>query len=215
MTTSSTYENLIAACAQPGCPVCRVARDVELRYLDRLFYEQVNDYNSRVRFRASIGFCAEHAQMACDELSGKSLGLAILYEDLLRIAQEQIEKGCNIGAAKGVCPGCAIREETLQHIHTDLTRHLLAPELSAALRASQGLCFPHFRSAFDAVKSRDKRQFLADLQRPRLEALRAELADFIRKNDYRFAGEGFGPERDSWRRGVRLVTGIRSPAQDV
>jgi hypothetical protein len=40
-----------------------------------------------------------------------------------------------------------------------------------------------------------------------MEKLRAELGEFIRKNDYRFIHEGFGTERDSWRRAVAMGAG--------
>jgi hypothetical protein len=40
-----------------------------------------------------------------------------------------------------------------------------------------------------------------------MESLRAELAEFIRKNDYRFRNEVFGPERDSYQCTIDVVTG--------
>jgi hypothetical protein len=40
-----------------------------------------------------------------------------------------------------------------------------------------------------------------------METLRAELGEFIRKNDYRFINEGFGAERDAWRRAVATGAG--------
>jgi hypothetical protein len=204
MTVSSTYESLLAACQQPGCPFCHVTRDIELHYIDHYLYAQVNDYKSRVRFRASVGFCPEHAEMAMDELSGKSLGLAILYEDLLRIAQENLEKGKNLSPAKGKCPACLVREDTNGYLLTDLNKHILLPELQAALKTSPGLCFSHFSRAFDHLRG-EKRRLLVSAQLQIIESLRAELAEYIRKNDYRFGSEEFGAERDSWRRAVALV----------
>ena len=41
----------------------------------------------------------------------------------------------------------------------------------------------------------------------KMKKLRAELGEFIRKNDYRFIHEGFGAERDSWRRAVVMGAG--------
>lgn len=207
MTVSPTYQFLLAACGKPGCPFCRVTHDVEFRYLDQFFYSQVNDYNSRVRFRASNGFCREHAAMSMDELAGKSLGLAILYEDLLRIAQESLEKGQNLAQAKGKCQACALREETEGYLLADLDRHILQPELHTALKASAGLCFGHFAPAYDRLRGEKRRQLL-EIQLQAVQSLRGELAEFIRKNDYRFQAEGFGAERDSWRRGVGLVTSV-------
>jgi len=207
MTTSPTYEFLLAACQKPGCPFCRVTHEVEYRYLDQFFYSQVNDYNSRVRFRASTGFCPQHAEISMNELAGKSLGLAILYEDLLRIAQEGLEKGQNLAQAKGKCPACQLRDETNGYLLTDLDRYILQPELQTALQGSAGLCFAHFAPAYERLRG-DKRRQLVAIQLQAIQALRGELAEFIRKNDYRFQNEGFGAERDAWRRAVGLVTSV-------
>jgi hypothetical protein len=43
----------------------------------------------------------------------------------------------------------------------------------------------------------------------KLESLKAELDEFIRKNDYQFAGEGFGKEGDAWLRAIGMVVGKR------
>jgi hypothetical protein len=206
MTTSALYDSLLLACRQPGCPLCRVSHDVEYRYLDQFFYSQVNDYDSRVRFRASTGFCPPHADIALNELAGKSLGVAILYEDLLRIAQESLEKGQNLAMAKGKCPACQLHDETNGYLLTDLERYILQPDLQSALQSCAGLCFQHYSLAYDRLRG-DKRRQLVAIQLQAVQSLRAELAEFIRKNDYRFQGEGFGSERDAWRRVVELVTG--------
>ena len=54
------------------------------------------------------------------------------------------------------------------------------------------------RAAFDTLR---------DIARERYAVLRAELDEFIRKNDYRFQSEGMGAEGDSWKRAVGLMTG--------
>jgi hypothetical protein len=35
------------------------------------------------------------------------------------------------------------------------------------------------------------------------------LAEFIRKNDYRFRNEAFGEERDSYRRAIEMIAGLK------
>jgi hypothetical protein len=42
----------------------------------------------------------------------------------------------------------------------------------------------------------------------RLAALQAELEEIVRKNDYRFRGEPWGPERDAW---LRALAKLRRP----
>ncbi len=41
------------------------------------------------------------------------------------------------------------------------------------------------------------------------QALRDELAEFIRKQDYRFRDEGLGAEGDAWIRAIAQVSGAR------
>jgi hypothetical protein len=48
---------------------------------------------------------------------------------------------------------------------------------------------------------------LLSLTRQKLTDLTGELAEFIRKNDYRFSPEGYGREGDSWKRAVAKAVG--------
>ena len=44
------------------------------------------------------------------------------------------------------------------------------------------------------------------LEAKKLELLRGELNEVIRKNDYRFRSEEWGAERDAWVRALAMVT---------
>jgi hypothetical protein len=68
------------------------------------------------------------------------------------------------------------------------------PNLTTALAGSSGLCLPHFSRALEWVDDADTLKQLVALQRRTLTELRGELAEFIRKNNYRFRHEGFGKE---------------------
>ena len=80
---SSTSYDLIEACQQRGCPICRLEQRAVERYLDSLFYESVNDPKLRERLRDSLGFCREHAWLAIDKRLGNALGFAIIYRDVI------------------------------------------------------------------------------------------------------------------------------------
>jgi hypothetical protein len=204
MTTTATYDIFLEACRLEGCPICRVEHDADLRYLDRLFYALVNDYNTRVILRASLGFCSEHARMAMDEIHGKTLGLTIIYDDLLRVALEQINANGTIQKTEKKCPACENRDEMTGRVLMELSKHITEAPLLAAFKDSQGLCFGHLRQVLEHMRSSEKRNALLNIQRDIIQALRGELAEYIRKNDYRFAGEGFGSEKDAWKRAVRM-----------
>ena len=204
MSTTATYDDFLEACPQEGCPVCRLEHAADLRYLDRLFYEQVNDFAVRQQLRASQGFCVEHARMATDEMQGKALGLAIIFDDLLRLALEDLtgqRAGFHVSKK---CPACENREETTGRVFAELSKNILQADMLAAFQSSQGLCFGHLRQALEHLRIPEKRKVLISAQREIMAKLRAELAEYIRKNDYRFAGESFGEERDSWRRAVKM-----------
>jgi uncharacterized protein DUF6062 len=233
MPTSIVYD-FIEACREPGCPVCRLeARTVE-RYIDRLFYESVNDIETRERLRASLGFCREHAWLAMDKKLGSALGFAIIYQDvidnvlrelqsnsvppvtrrwstLLKKIPEQVS-----GTVKRVlyaltpqkhCLACQQRDKSLHIILSSLVENLDNAETITALKSSDGLCLPHLKKTFEMVRDPAAIDLLLRVHREKLESLRDELAEFIRKNDYRFKDEGFGTESDAWRRAVAKVIG--------
>lgn len=233
MASSTAYE-LLQACRQIGCPVCRVEQAAVERYVSNLLFESVNDIPTRERLRASLGFCREHAQLALAKNTGNALGFAIIYQDVLNHVLRQFESQ-RASPSTGQVPALLKRMpaqvgETLQKVLYALTPHkhcmvcqqrdksqhivisaLLAEVTSAdmktALQDSEGLCFPHLKKACEATPDPAISELLLTLHRQQLENLRAELAEFIRKNDYRFRDEGFGTEGDAWLRAIRKVIG--------
>lgn len=69
------------------------------------------------------------------------------------------------------------------------------------------LCFTYFLRLLQQVRTRAKFDALLGRHLAQLESLNHELAEFIRKNDYRFRDEGFGAEGDSWQRISLYVAG--------
>ena len=214
---SSTFHDLIEACVQSGCPVCCVEQNVLDRYIENLFYESVNDIRTRERLRTSLGFCQEHARMALDRRLGNALGFAIIYQDVITNILRGLEKsGTNPNALKphSHCMVCHEQEKTDQLVISALVEGLNESRLAEALRSSEGLCIPHLKNSVESAGNQAITELLLSIHRDKLESLRGELAEFIRKNDYRFKGEGFGAEGDSWRRAVNKLTGDRFGAQE-
>jgi len=236
MTSSTVYE-LIQACKQSGCPACRVEQVSVDRYIDNLFYESVNDVQLRERLRASMGFCHEHAWLAVDKRLGNALGFAIIYHDVINNTLKQLDSNAAPPVTKHWstllkqipeqvsamaqrvlyaltphkhCAVCLQRDKTIHTIITSLSESLNEPEMANALRSSDGLCLPHLKKAFESVRDLETSNLLLSIHREKLESLRDELAEFIRKNDYRFKEEGFGAEGDSWKRAVSKVIGNSS-----
>jgi hypothetical protein len=171
--------------------------------------------------RQARGYCNEHAWwMAPDTVH--QLGIGIIQQDMVETVLNMIETIPNGRAtrhsAQGLlkrlrptakCPVCA-HVRTMEDIALSaLLEYMDDPDLAAALENSSGLCLAHFSRALELVREADALKRLVDLQRRTLTALRDELAEFIRKNDYHFRDEGLGKEGDSGRRAIGIVSGER------
>lgn len=225
---------LLEACREPGCPICRLEQQSVERYLDTHFYENVNSPAWRERLRASLGFCHEHAWLAVNQRLGDALGFTIVYHDMVNTVlnqlnddppparsrrsflgqippqvREMIEKMSSAFTPRKRCPVCEHREDVTRTILSILVEELATAEMTEALQASEGLCLPHLRAALEHVKDALVCERLITIEREKLEGLRKELAEFIRKSDYQRNQEGFGSEGDAWLRAVTLLAGSR------
>ena len=207
------------------------------RYLASQFYENVNSPKWREKLRGSLGFCREHAWLAVDRRLGDALGYSIIYWDVinsilsaldekniverpsrrpsfLRRIPEQtrpmLEKILYAMTPRKHCPICDYRVETRDDILSALIKGLETPEFINALRASQGLCLPHLRQALEKIPEVAADEKLLLIQREKLDELKVELEEFIRRNDYRNFQSGFGREGDAWLRAIALVVGRKN-----
>lgn len=228
MARDRTFDLLLEALGKPGCALCRVVRDAVQRYLDGFMYEDVTDVELRRKMREAQGFCRPHADQAI--LVRDSLGLAIIYQDILTSVEREMraaaasprlpgrgllrrnKSGPGQGviaamAARRACPACAVSAEMLKPAVQTLVDNLLTAELGAAFASCAGLCLPHLRQALAVAESPALVDALVTRQRQVIESLTAELGEFIRKHDYRFRREAMGSEIDSWDRAIKLVIG--------
>ncbi|MCS6843608.1 MAG: DUF6062 family protein [Caldilineales bacterium] len=205
-----------------GCALCWLSHRAGYRYLDSFSYESVNDPGLRNRLQASHGLCRQHA-WALAGMRGSSLGVAIVYRDVLGVLEQAVqgsgksggllalfkgsEEGTSLPSPSQPCPACEAEAEATQRYLAVLLNALDRAEVAQAFVAAGGLCYGHLRQAFDAAAPQQWQRLRAS-QLAVYEGLRNELQEFIRKNDYRFRDEGFGAEGDSWRRAVAAVVGL-------
>jgi hypothetical protein len=201
--------------ARSGCAICRLVARSRERALRALFAEFVNDPKTREAWRRARGFCSEHTPLIAS--LGDALAVAILYHDL---ADQTRERWLSIQSRRGPrsfggrrrsaaspapCPACAATREAEQRYTRALAAGLEQPAVWKALEANSGLCVGHteqiLAASSPAIAGRLRQQ-----EADRLAALQAELAEIVRKNDYRFRGESWGPERDAWLRALRKIT---------
>lgn len=225
------YFHLRDAFQEEGCPVCRLLAKRSFAALEGLLWEQVTDPITRERLRNAHGFCNWHAWMLPRILTGRS-GVAIIYEDLLGDQIEQLRalrqvlrprsawerlKGFFIHLArlpfptwrhrKSPCPICRYGSfEEANYLRTLLD---FLPELEFAqdFKRSFGLCLPHLALAVEREWDHPHLGTLLELEVKKLEDLKGELEEFIRKFDYRFAHEPMGEEGTSWWRAIELFVG--------
>jgi hypothetical protein len=201
-----TYYDLSDALAQPGCAVCRLVANAVDRYLRGLLHESVNNPGVRERLRASSGFCREHSWQL--QRRGDSLGIAILWRDLLTqgVQPENERRRRTDKRRNRMCPACEIALEAQYRYLETLLEHLEAGALRDEYVASAGLCLSHLRAALGHSPS-GARDFLLASESEKLRRLVDELSEIIRKNDYRFRDEPWGPEKDAWIRATRKLAG--------
>ena len=61
MPKDTLYFELLDACAETGCPICRLSLESVQRHLDGALYEFVNDIEARAVLRVARGYCNDHA----------------------------------------------------------------------------------------------------------------------------------------------------------
>src|SRR5579862_8239193 len=201
---------------EPDCALCRRAACSVQRGLKSFFAEFVNDPQVREGWRAARGFCAQHVALVATR--GDVLAVAILYADLARLTRERLERGSQGGRIGGrlltllrrrrslavlPCPACTLESAADARYAAALAAGLTeaSGDIWEAMERGRGLCVAHtqqvMESATPIVAARLRRREVE-----RLGALQAELEEIVRKNDYRFRGEPWGPERDAWLRAL-------------
>jgi hypothetical protein len=192
----STAFEVREALGQPGCPVCRLAVRSVGRWLASMAYDQVNDVDLRNELRAARGFCNVHAHRWLAEVHSV-LGTAIVYEDLLKASlreldAENVQRGGlwrailgGQGADVGNCPACRAQTEAEERFLTALLATVAAEP--RALDGSEGVCLRHVRAALR--RGGPGAEPVLQQTRSAIERLLAELAEVIRKEDYRFRHE--------------------------
>src|SRR5581483_2577544 len=226
------FHALAEALAQPGCPICRLARASASRALDALAYELVNDLATHAAFREALGLCARHGWEWL-EMPSSGQGAAILYRAVVRAARARLDRpraapparrgllARLLGRAAGgpaaeraaltpqhPCPICRARDGAAERALAVLLDHLAAADVQAAYAGADGLCLPHLRQALGRA-DRARGALLVEQAARRLDALEDDLSEYIRKHDYRFRDEPYGAERDAPERGVARFAGER------
>jgi hypothetical protein len=183
------FFELQKACAQPGCPLCRIVADRAERYIDNMLFEHISDRSFRAAYRAAGGFCAAHSRNL--ESFRDGLAVAILGRDILEDRLGFFKKG-KPWRPKGPCPVCA-EQERIEAEYLGFLAETGDPkpgglsgdeagELRDFFTASGGLCVPHYGQLLERVKRVPR--WLREFQERRFEDLLRRTGQFIELSAY-------------------------------
>jgi uncharacterized protein DUF6062 len=225
------YFRLVDACAEPGCPVCRLVTHDSRQALTALLYEQVTDPDTRRRLKASWGFCNWHAWMLLGVADSFS-GAAIIYEDVVRTVTEHVRRLADrslrartpllprwlgrrspqsaaqrVYKRRAICPVCATTADAeSRYLHTML-KFITDPELTLAYGTSAGLCVPHLVRVVELGGATAEARELIDRTLAKWSSLREDLESFVRKHDHRNTEPYTEAETASYRRAFEALAG--------
>ncbi|GER86993.1 hypothetical protein KDW_11550 [Dictyobacter vulcani] len=226
MVKTREYQVLLSACNQEGCLLCNLVHESIFRYLDAWKYELFTDVDIRQELRNTQGFCHIHTWQLAG--MGATLPIAQAYRDILSDTIDQLEQNTTLTSpaagglfrrlfdnksdtsSKPACPACKQKLQAEEGYIHNLRQALLDDEFVAALSASTGLCLDHFRQTSELRGAEVSGNWLQRLRQAQLSCLKrldAQLAELIRKHDYRFKDEERGDEMKAWQRAAGLVAG--------
>lgn len=232
MTFALTAVKIEEAMKEPGCLVCRMARQTAVRAVDSFLWEHVNDAEVRQNIIEAYGFCPEHTlRLVASEMtnSGLVLGINIIYEqlgrvvsrDLRRVAlpkklagglQKRLPRRSRVLPPKRRCPVCELVEQANENVLAALFTELEDPQnsLRSAYPQSDGLCLLHLRSGLEkfAGEHPEAGHFLIQDTVERLEKQSQRMREYIRKSNWEYRDEVLTVnESNAWRQTLTFFTG--------
>ncbi|HCE44762.1 MAG TPA: hypothetical protein DET40_14570 [Lentisphaeria bacterium] len=208
------YFNLIESFNVSGCPLCSILKERLEKFLYNFLDETVTDVDSRLRIRKTFGFCSVHAWML--QKSENCMGQGIIYQDLIETFHanfifpsdpKKTRKALDNLIAARKCLICNHVGEIEKRYLEVFSGSYDNMELRAAYEKSQGLCLNHMALAVRSWKNSRTIPAYLEAESMKLKGLDAELKEFVRKFDYRYSGEKFGGEKDSWIRAIEKISG--------
>ena len=233
------YFRLVDACEREGCPVCACLDEDSHRAVDAILSEHVTDPDTRGRLRETWGFCNWHTWSLL-EGEAPATGAAILYEDLVHVCQQRVQRLRECarrplswplrwlrtvvarGARRQVprivawyrvrppCPVCARLGVAEKGYLDAFVEFADDPQLSRAYRRSTGLCLPHLLVALERSPETSRIGSIVRSTLAKWQELRGDLARFVTRHEYRNTEPFTEAEATSYRRAAEVLAGRRS-----
>ena len=228
-----TWIRLEEALRGTGCPVCTEIERTEKHYLEGMLYEYVLDAGVRKKLHQQHGFCTRHAKLAlATELTLKSDGLhlATMFETVMEEHLQLLEKQAKrvreseevttkrkrkppSGAVDACeCFVCAFLKESENIALHGLVYFSDDDEFIEAYRRSKTvICFRHtqmvVKEAADPIWAGKTSARVLDVTLEKMNRLKADLSNFIKKHDYQSDHDYTRGELDSYLDVVNFFSG--------
>jgi len=200
------YE-ILDAMRKTGCPICNILRSLEEETIKYMLYGQVNDPAVRRKLRESLGLCPYHAWLLADIVRGNPeidlLGPSIIYEDMLRTYLEEKKE-------VGECFLCSKTRE-FEKIYVEEMASCIGIDenmLEEYRKSRSILCRRHYEMLLENLDERLAEK-LKMIQREKLDRIMHNLAEYIRKQDYRVEEQPTYDEARAWLDAIIFLKGER------
>lgn len=167
-----------------GCLFCAYERHQARRYLLGIANDGINDPPLRIRLRNKGGFCERHTEEFVEE--ARVLSSAILLEAMLLYRLERSRSGKRPVVVD--CEACEVERKTRDNLAKSVRRGREDKAFLDYLLQTK-LCVGHLELVCHQLPEHARHPFVDKHYQ-----LMQNLAEVIRKHDYRFVSEGINDE---------------------
>lgn len=167
-----------------GCLLCAYEKYQARRYLLGIANDGINDPPLRIRLRNKGGFCGRHTEEFVEE--ARVLSSAILLEAMLSYRLERARFGKRSVIVD--CEACEVETKTRDNLARSIKRSRDDKALLDYLFQGE-LCVGHLELVCQQLPEQARYRFVDKHYQ-----LMQNLAEVIRKHDYRFVSEGINEE---------------------
>jgi hypothetical protein len=167
-----------------GCLFCAYEQHQARRYLLGIANDGINDPPLRIRLRNKGGFCGRHTEEFIEE--ARVLSSAILLEATLSYRLERARFGKRPVVVD--CEACEVEMKTRDNLAKSVRRHREDKAFLDFLFQAE-LCMGHLELVCYQLPETARQPFVNKHNQ-----LLQNLAEVIRKHDYRFVSEGINEE---------------------
>ena len=179
-----------------GCILCFLERRQVSRYLEGVAADGVNNIPLRQKLSSRGGYCAPHS--AAFAALASPLSAAILLESFVTLRLGRAAQGKRPVPLR--CEACEVGVKTRQSYVKSVARNRAAPELHKVLLAGN-LCLDHLELLCKNLSAEVRNALVAQN-----DGLLQNLAELVRKYDYRFQNETItDEEKRSIKTALRLL----------